>query len=149
MKDLACLTLAYSDESWLHVQYTTNSHSSLIPFSLTCKLVGWMHFLSVYFQSLRSFKSVTPWMHIWPWWQYCKFFANFQSKKMYEKASSEAEQALLAYQKADQDMANSRLTIEKVCGTMCANRTWIVYAHWPKYHIMHWQLHYCWSLSVY
>ena len=30
------------------------------------------------------------------------------------KASEEAEQALLAFQKADQDMANSRLQIEKV-----------------------------------
>lgn len=30
------------------------------------------------------------------------------------KASEEAEQALQAFQKADQDMANSRLQIEKV-----------------------------------
>ena len=37
-----------------------------------------------------------------------------QSKRAYMKASEEAEQALQAFQKADQDMANSRLQIEKV-----------------------------------
>lgn len=35
------------------------------------------------------------------------------SKRSFMKASEEAEQALLAFQKADQDMANSRLQIEK------------------------------------
>ncbi|CAH3033855.1 unnamed protein product [Pocillopora meandrina] len=35
------------------------------------------------------------------------------SKRAYMKASEEAEQALQAFQKADQDMANSRLQIEK------------------------------------
>lgn len=39
-----------------------------------------------------------------------------QSKRAYMKASEEAEQALQAFQKADQDMANSRLQIEKVKG---------------------------------
>ena len=37
-----------------------------------------------------------------------------QSKRAFMKASEEAEQALQAFQKADQDMANSRLQIEKV-----------------------------------
>ena len=37
-----------------------------------------------------------------------------QSKKAFMKASEEADAALQAFQKADQDMANSRLVIEKV-----------------------------------
>ena len=36
------------------------------------------------------------------------------------KASEEAEQALQAFQKADQDMANSRLQIEKVTIEWCS-----------------------------
>ena len=37
-----------------------------------------------------------------------------KSKKAFMKASEEADTALQAFQKADQDMANSRLVIEKV-----------------------------------
>ena len=45
----------------------------------------------------------------------CKLgFCLLKSKKAFMKASEEAEVAMLAHQKADQDMANSRLVIEKV-----------------------------------